>query len=303
MSISIIIPTYSRNDVLCKTLTNIIQYEHQFDELIIVDQTKDHESDTKLFLEIFKKNKKVKYIYTDYPNLPNARNVGINNSLGDIIIFFDDDVEINENTIPSHITSFSEPEIGCVTGKVTIINTNKNQNIAIGSGNYFKKIIKSFLFLFLRNKASYVGRIGILSDFSCNRILPADTCIGCNMSFKRDILIKCGLFDSNYTGNAVREDTDISLRIRKNNFKILYNPSASIIHYMDNTGGTRTSLNENYWSIKFKNQCYFYIKNFNFSLFYIKMLHISDFIRCRKSKLKAQLIFMKSYTEAKDILN
>jgi len=302
MSVSIIIPTYNRNKMLCDTLSNIMRFEHQYNELVIVDQTKAHEPETKLFLDNLLLNNKIKYIYVDYPNLPNARNVGINNSTGDLIIFFDDDVEINENTIPSHIASLSTPEVGCVTGKVTIINTNKNQNIVLGSSNRLKKIIKSFLFFFLRKKASYVGRFGILSDFSRGKLLPADTCIGCNMSFKRDVLLKCGLFDSNYTGNAVREDTDMSARIRKLKYKIIYNPSASIIHFMDNSGGTRTSLNEIYWSMIFKNQCYFYLKNFNFTYAYIYILHLSDFIRCKKYKLKYISIFKNSYNDAKRLL-
>jgi len=299
MNISIIIPTYNRNEILCKTISNILSYKHQFNELIIVDQTKEHEPQTKFFLDNLINSNKIKYFFVDYPNLPNARNVGINNSTGDIIIFFDDDVEINKNTIPSHLSCFSEPEVGCVTGKVSIINTNKNQNIVLVSSGNTKKNIKTFLFFFLRKKVSYVGRFGVLSNFSSEKTLPADTCIGCNMSFRKDVLIECGLFDSNYTGNAVREDTDISVRVRKNGYKILYNPDASIIHFMDNTGGTRSGLNEDYWYMIFKNQCYFYLKNFNFSFFFIFLLHINDFTRCKKSKLKALPVFKKGYTEAK----
>ena len=301
MFISIIIPTYNRNDTLCKTISNILLFEHQFNELIIVDQTKEHEPKTKIFLNSLINKKNIKYFFVENPNLPNARNVGINNSTGEIIIFFDDDVEINENTIPSHLSCFSKPEVGCVTGKVIIINTNKNQNIVLGNSGNTKKTIKTFLFFFLRKKVSYVGRFGILSNFSSDKILLSDTCIGCNMSFKKDVLLKCGLFDSNYTGNAVREDTDISVRIRKFGYSILYHPDASIIHFMDNTGGTRSVLNENYWYKIFKNQCYFYLKNFNYSYLYIFFLHINDFLRCKKLKLKALPIFNKSYSEANNI--
>jgi len=298
MLVSVIIPTYNRNKILCRTIENIIKYKHQYTELIIIDQTKEHEPETKIYLDNLINNNIIKYIYVDYPNLPNARNIGINTSLGNIIIFFDDDVEINENTIPSHISSLSYSNVGCVTGKVTIFNINKNDNIVLRSSNRYKKILKSILFFFLRKKASYVGRIGILSDFSGDKLLPSDTCIGCNMSFKKEALIKCGLFDSNYKGNAIREDTDMSVRIKKNKYKILYNPDASIIHFMDNSGGTRTALNEIYWSAIFKNQCYFYLKNFRFSYFYIFLLHIYDFIRCRKSNFKFIPIFNKCFKEA-----
>jgi len=238
----------------------------------------------------------------DFPNLPNARNVGIDNSSGDIILFLDDDVKINEDTILSHISGFSYKNIGCVTGKVTVINLNKNQNVVFGNASKIKTKIKFLLFLILRKKASYAGRLGILSDFSQNKILPADTCIGCNMSYKREVFVKCGQFDPNYAGNAIREDTDMSLRLRKKGYKIIYIPDAGLIHYMDNSGGTRTSLNENYWRAFFRNQCYFYIKNFNYSYLYIFFIQLFDILRCRKSGISSYPLFKKSYKDAKFLL-
>jgi len=302
MKISIIIPTYNRNEMLCKTISCILLFKRQFNELIIVDQTKEHEPETKHFLDEQIKCGNIKYIHIDFPNLPNARNVGLNACMGDIIIFFDDDVEINENTIPSHISSFSQPETGCVTGKVNVVNTNADSNIVFQNTSNFKILIKKILFFFLRKKASYVGRLGILSNFSCDKTLFADTCIGCNMSFRKEAVIKSGCFDVNYTGNAIREDTDMSVRLRQNGYKIIYNPSALINHYMDNSGGTRTAANESYWHTIFKNQCYFYLKNFTYSYNYIKLLQTFDINRCKKTKLNAINIFKKSYSDAKLLL-
>ena len=299
MNISIIIPTFNRNKMLCRTISNILLFEHQYKELIIVDQTKDHDPETGHFIDSLIKSNRIKYIFVNSPNLPNARNVGINNSEGDIILFLDDDVEINEHTIPSHVSGFSESDIGCVTGKVTIINENKTQNVVLRNTGKIKNNLKSLFFFFFRKRASYVGRFGILSDFTGEKKLPADTCIGCNMSFKKEVFSQCGNFDLNYTGNAVREDTDMSIRLRKSGFKIIYLSDANIIHYMDNTGGTRTATNENYWYTIFKNQCYFYLKNFNFSYLYIFFLQFFDLIRCKKSGVFSFSLFKKCFDDAK----
>jgi len=293
MFISIIIPTFNRNEILCRTLSNIIQYKHQFNELIIIDQTKLHEPDTTVFLNDLKEKEYIKYIYINSANLPNARNIGIENSSGDIIIFFDDDIEINEHTIPSHISAFNNNETGGVTGKVTIVNINNKKKI--------KDYIKFFLFYFLKKKASYICFFGILSDFTKNKILKSDTCIGCNMSFRKETVIKCGAFDSNYTGNAYREDTDISMRIRKEGYKIMYVPQASVIHYMTDTGGTRTEPDDNYFYTLFKNQCYFYLKNFNYSYIHILLIHSFDIIRCIKIKLNAISLFKNGYNDARSL--
>jgi len=303
MLISIIIPTYNRNKILCKTLSNIVSFKHQYNELIVVDQSKTHEPDTKLFLYDLVQNKKIKYINVDFPNLPNARNIGIKNSVGDIIIFFDDDIEINEKTIPSHITAFSDIKIGCVTGKVNIINTDTENNIVLQNKRNIHNLIKRLIFFFFKNKASYTSFFGIISNFSGNKALSCDTCIGCNMSFKREVFTKCGYFDTNYTGNAYREDTDMSVRLKHSGYKLIYNPLASINHFIDNRGGTRTSSNKNYWYTIFKNQCYFYLKNFNYSYLHILILHIFDFIRCNKLKLNTYSIFKNGYRDALTLKN
>jgi GT2 family glycosyltransferase len=303
MKISIIIPTYRRNEMLCKTLSNIISFEHQYHELIVVDQTKEHESETRIYLDNLIENKKIKYMHIDLPNLPNARNVGIKEASGDVMLFFDDDVTINENTIPSHIGGFSREDIGCVTGKVLIQNTTQTGNMVLENRGTFKSRLKKVFFFFLRKRASYVGRLGVLSDFSRDTTLPADTCIGCNMSFRKEVFTQCGPFDINFSGNAVREDTDMSVRLRRSGYKIVYVPEASVIHYMDNTGGTRTAATEAYWRNIFKNQCYFYLKNFQYSRRHIKFIQSFDLLRCKKSGLDVNSIFRQSYEEAAQLLN
>jgi len=300
MKVSIIIPTYNRNEILCRTIANILTFEHQYHELIIVDQTEQHNPQTKSFLQDLIEKNKIKYLYIDYPNVPNAMNIGLKEASGDIIFFFDDDVEINENTIPSHISGYSEPDIGCVTGKVIIQNTEQEGNMVLKNSASLKKYVKSFLFLFLKKRASYVGRLGVLSDYSGNRILPADSCIGCNVSFKKEIFEKCGFFDIGFTGNAVRFETDMSVRLRRCGYRIMYIPQAAIVHYMDNTGGTRTAASEKYWYMIYKNQCYFYIKNFHYSYLTIMFIHFFDFLRCRKQGIKPMPIFRKAYQEAKN---
>ena len=302
MTVSIIIPTYNRNEILCKTLENILSFQHQFHELIVIDQTREHEPETQRFLDDLIDKNKIRYIFEEIPSTPNAKNIGINSAKGDIIIFFDDDVEINENTIPVHIATLSEPGVGGVTGKVVIQNFYKDENAVLGNAIAVKNPLKSSLYFFLRRRASYVGRFGILTDFTSDKKLPADTCIGCNMSFKKEVFTKSGLFDTNFTGNAVREETDLSVRVRRSGYKIIYNPKAHLIHFMSNTGGTRSDTNEKYWHHIFKNQSYFYIKNFNCTFIGIFFLQFFDFLRCKKTGLKAFSLFRNAYKEAKLLL-
>jgi GT2 family glycosyltransferase len=118
------------------------------------------------------------------------------------------------------------------------------------------------------------------------------------MSFRKDVFIKCGSFDTRFSGNAVREDTDMSIRLRRSGYTITYIPQAAVIHYMDNTGGTRAAASETYWHTIFKNQCYFYLKNFNYSRLTIMFIQIFDLVRCSRQGLKAVRIFRQAYEDA-----
>jgi GT2 family glycosyltransferase len=198
-------------------------------------------------------------------------------------------------------TRHREPKVGCVTGKVEIQNRETSGNVVLKNPGRAKKAIKRILFIFLRKKASYAGRFGVLADFTGEKLLPADTAIGCNMSYKREIFEICGGFDGKYEGNAVREDTDMCVRVRKSGYRILYDPRAALVHYMENSGGSRAAGGEEYWRIFFKNQCYFYMKNFKSGRLLLQTVLFPDLRRCGKSGFNEKEIFRRAYGDAREL--
>jgi GT2 family glycosyltransferase len=301
MKISIIIATYNRNKILCDTIRNVLLFQKYYHELVVVDQTIEHDNETRLFLEGLVIEKKIIHLRLNYPNLPNARNEGIKSSTGDIIIFLDDDVEINEKFIPAHLSAYDNPDVGCTTGPVKVSNSRIKDNIVLKHCFSVKIVLKSIFFFFARRKVSYVSRFGIISNFSINEKRFADTGIGCNFAFRRVIFEVCDFFDINYTGNAIREDTDMCLRVKKAGYNIMYHPEAGLIHYMENLGGTRNSNVEDYWGNFFRNQCYFYIKNFSSAKFLIRLILTFDLLRCKKDGINALKLFSLSYDKARDL--
>jgi GT2 family glycosyltransferase len=302
MKLSIIIPTYNRNAMLRDTLQNVLAFREQYHELIVVDQTKEHDAETALFLDRLTHEKKITLLRLDYPNLPNARNEGIKAATGDIVLFLDDDVAINADFIPTHLALYEDPEIGATTGPVTIVNTGKENNIVFKNSLSLKAVLKALFFFFIRGKASRVGPLGVMADFSGTKERYADTGIGCNLAFRKHIFSRCGFFDINYAGNAIREDTDMCVRVRKAGYKIKYHPRARLVHYMENSGGTRNSDAEAYWKIFFQNQCYFYVKNFSSPRFLIRLVLFPDILRCKKGGLDGKGIFLRSHKNAQALL-
>jgi GT2 family glycosyltransferase len=186
---------------------------------------------------------------------------------------------------------------------VEIQNQNPGGNIVFNQRLSLKGKIKSLLLFFCRKKAAYVNRFGILSDFTGTRTRYADTGIGCNMSFKKEVFLRCGFFDDNYTGNAYREDTDMAIRVRKAGYAIIYSPEAALIHHMDTAGGSRNAGSMDYWLTYFKNLCYFYLKNFNSSKLLLQAVLFFDLLRCKKNGLPAFSVFNRAYIKAKHLIS
>jgi glycosyltransferase involved in cell wall biosynthesis len=121
-SISVIVPTYQREDVLCSTITDVLQQDYPDFEVLVVDQTQDHQPETQAYLADMAENGKIHYFQLPWASLPGARNYGVERSRGDIILFIDDDVELPEGYLKAHAQvlwtdqMWARWPVGCLTG-------------------------------------------------------------------------------------------------------------------------------------------------------------------------------------------
>ncbi|KAA3632549.1 MAG: glycosyltransferase family 2 protein, partial [Calditrichaeota bacterium] len=98
---SLIICTYNREELFVETVQHALKQNYPDLEIIIVDQTKEHTKATTKFLDSVKD--KINYIFSEAPSITKARNIGIKNASGDILIFIDDDTKFDENFVSNHI--------------------------------------------------------------------------------------------------------------------------------------------------------------------------------------------------------
>jgi len=94
----------------------------------------------------------------------------------------------------------------------------------------------------------------IISNFNADYRIEVDHVYGCNMSFRRNILVDIGGFSLDYSGNAYFEETDLSIRVRKQGYKLVFDPTALVIHLMADEGGVRLH--------SFREWVYNYIHNY-----------------------------------------
>jgi GT2 family glycosyltransferase len=158
--------------------------------------------------------------------------------------------------------------------------------------------------LFCREKASVITRLGLLfsNRENLNKACYAESGRGCLMSFTRHALSYVGGFDSNYQGNALREESDLFKRLKDGGYIVYFDPSIVVDHIMANAGGCRAEQSSAYWQTFFNNQVYFYRKNFGFNNWYIRCLLYMNIKQIKKQGLDVDVLFSNAYNRSKDLL-
>lgn len=236
--VSVVIPTFDRAAVLEKTIGFILKQSYKYFEIIIIDQSSS--PDTKI---LKKKSDIIKYIHIKEKGLPNARNVGIKKSKGDIILFLDDDVISDNDLIFHHVHGYKDEKVGCVAGRVIEEpNVLTNTNIT-------------------GCKVTLSGRV--LRNFRSNSRQYVYAALGANMSFSKEAIDKTGFFDTRFIGTSQLEETDYCYRLRKSGYNILYEPKALVKHLRLQIGGCR--IDKPFIKIYYRlhNTVLFYAKNMN----------------------------------------
>ncbi|EDZ92436.1 MAG: hormogonium polysaccharide biosynthesis glycosyltransferase HpsN [Limnospira sp. PMC 1291.21] len=225
--VSVIIPTYGREELLRNSLSDVMNNDYPDLEILVVDQTKNHEPETQEYLEKFSKSGKISWFKLDWASLPGARNYGVRRATGDIVIFIDDDVTLETSFVMYHVRNYLDhPEIGAVAGRVL-------------TPEHLQGTHKQPTFDYLPPEASDPGIAWYYLDV-VNTIKPQKIISGrgCNMSFRRSLFTDHGIwFDERFRGSAVREESDFFLDIRKTDYQIWYDPEAVLVHIGEPTGG------------------------------------------------------------------
>lgn len=255
--ISVIIPTYGREKVLRDSLADVMRQDYPNFEVLVIDQTPVHTPETQAYLEKLKAKGKIRWFQVNWASLPRARNYGVRRAVGEIILFIDDDVQLTERFLITHARNYSErAEIGAVAGRSL-------------EPKILEKANEMLTIEYLPTEAMDPAIAWYYIDFT-HTVKPQQvlTARGCNMSFRRDIFKKYGLwFDERFRGSAIREESDLCLRIRQTGYKIWYDPEAVLVHLEEPTGGchnisTRTL---EYQITHYHNHFWMAFKNLTFS--------------------------------------
>ena len=231
MKISIAIPTRNRSRFLANLLRSILRQTRLPEEVIIVD-----DSDTDETVRLARDNHSIflnkgialKYLHGNNENMSTsaARNLGIDESSGEIIFLIDDDVILHNNYISEILKIYREyPMAKGVQGYIM------NGDFAFSNfKNFILNAIKKIFWLDHVEKNKCIYRMGLIYPYSPDGIIRCEWLHGTNMSFKKEVFA-CFRFDENLRRRSIGEDVDLTSRIHRHYPDSLFmNPRAKLLH-------------------------------------------------------------------------
>jgi len=119
MKLSVIIPTYNRKEILKTTLLSLNDQTFKDFEVVIAD---DGSSDgTEQMAKNFKASYPIKHVWQKNSGRSAARNMGLENAAGEIILFIDDHIIADKRLIEGHVKYHNKYGVEVVRGRVEFI--------------------------------------------------------------------------------------------------------------------------------------------------------------------------------------
>jgi len=198
--ISIIIPSYNSENTIKKCLDSLLNQSYGGEyEIILVDSSIDNTPQI-----VSSQYQNVKFIHFDKKTDPGtARNIGIEESKGDLIAFIDSDCDASQDWLEK-IESAHKSPYNIVGGVVN--NGNRNNDLVAWAG--------------------YIAEFrDFLPEQPMQEVMHIPTC---NISYKRTIFSKFGYFKGEF---YPQEDLVHNYNLWENGEKILLDPGIQVAHH------------------------------------------------------------------------
>ncbi|RJS78985.1 glycosyltransferase family 2 protein [Methanophagales archaeon] len=210
--ISAIIPTYNR----CKYLKGtILSLQHQSlpkDQYEIIVADSNSSDDTSKVVEETNicGEKEVIYIKDCEPGLHSGRHAGAKIAQGEILAYTDDDAICDPNWLSELIKPYSNPEVGCVGGKIL-------PKWEVKPPDWIEQ---------------YWDYLSLLDWGDEVKELKTPEIYGCNFSIRKSVLFEVGGFNPDSFGDIWLGDGETGLlrKVLSANYKIVYTPEAVVWH-------------------------------------------------------------------------
>lgn len=208
LAVSVVVPTFQREQVLLDTIGYIRSQLTGRGEIVVVDQTPKHQPEVETALAEAHKSGSIRWIRLPKPSIPAAMNAGLLAARGAAVIYVDDDVIPASGFIDAHLDAQRNFPKHLIAGRVL-------QPWHV-SGN-----------------APLTGLASTVNG-------PVEEFIGCNFSVPRELALQLGGFDERFAKVAYRFEAEFGLRACRSGFPTYFCSEATVEHLRSGGGGTRS---------------------------------------------------------------
>jgi GT2 family glycosyltransferase len=236
----VVIPTWRREAVLVATVGAVLELLRPGDELLVVDQTREHARATADALAGWESAGMLRRIVLERPSIPAAMNAGLVAARAPVVLFLDDDVVPEPGLLEAHRAAHGRGDAAVVAGRVV----QPWEKAGAGAGTV----------------AGAGAGSGARGPFAGGVAAWVEEFMGGNFSVRRDAAIAAGGFDASFVKAAYRFEKEFADRMLAAGHRIRYEPAAGLEHLKAATGGTRElaphwynpghAVGEYYWLLR-----------------------------------------------------
>jgi glycosyltransferase involved in cell wall biosynthesis len=232
-TISVVIPTYKRPEMLRNAVRSVVHQKCQAREIIVVWRHGDDETRAVIESEIAQNPRGLirDYCVDRAGFLPPVR-LGISNATSDIVAFLDDDAVAHPDWLQMISRHYADPAIGGVGGRCV-------------EGSYPPAKVAARLTWYGRS----IGNM--YKDAAFSGWVSADFLMGGNMSFLRSALQKV-VIDENLSANVASHwELDVTQQVKRQGYRVVYDPGIKTDHFTgprEIIGGRSPNDDGIYWS-------------------------------------------------------
>ncbi|MGA8036915.1 MAG: glycosyltransferase [Candidatus Acidiferrales bacterium] len=198
--VTVMVPAYNEEAAIVQTVSSALACDYPNLEVLVIDDgSKDRTAE--LVLANFSHDPRVRLIQQPNRGKPAALNHGLAEASGEVIVSIDGDTIVDPEAIPRLVRHFADPKVAAVAGNVKVMNRNRwltrwQALEYITSQNLEKRAFDLL---------------------NCIPVVP-----GAVGAWRTSVLRE----KHGFSGDTVAEDTDLTLTIRRDGWKILYDEDA-----------------------------------------------------------------------------
>jgi len=214
LNLSILIPTYNRRETLLKTLAGYARQTAaaRIREVLVVDDGSTDGTAAAVAGFAASATFPIRHLHKENGGLASARNFGIREAASELLLMGDDDIIPGPTLVEEHLAWHEK---------------NPADNVAVLGYVTWSPELRPTPFM------KWMGEDGVLFGFGRlvpGKDAPLEYCYFCNTSVKKRFLAENGTFDEDFQAYGF-EDTELSYRLFKKGFCVLYNSRAVGYHY------------------------------------------------------------------------